>query len=264
MSSSAQALTLHVWPSKWGVPSIEPSCIAAAFYLQLALPGRFSIQECTNPDASPSGRSVSAETAPPFALKLFFIGQLPYLTHGHHSVAPLSSIVKYVAALAPASVHPVVEADAPEPMFSADVDVLLDSSERAQRTAWTAHIEAVLGDLVVRCHHLPYIRSVVTCGYHRPMPSTPYPRTMPQSRNPLYLPFTAPHNHITYLAASARRTRLALGPPDCGLTPRRSLRTRSRSVLGRKRKTRTTRIKRLEMHSSASGWVTRVLRAQPG
>ena len=72
MSPSVQGLTLHIWPSKWDLPSIEPSCIVAAFYLQLALPGRFSIQECTNPDASPSGRSVSAETVPPCALKRFF------------------------------------------------------------------------------------------------------------------------------------------------------------------------------------------------
>jgi sorting and assembly machinery component 37 len=73
MSHSAQTLTLHIWPSKWGLPSIEPSCIAAAFYLQLALPGRFSIQECTDPDASPSGRSVSPEAVLPYALKHFFL-----------------------------------------------------------------------------------------------------------------------------------------------------------------------------------------------
>ncbi|KAI9459423.1 hypothetical protein BJY52DRAFT_367350 [Lactarius psammicola] len=129
MSFSAEALTLYIWPSKWGLPSIEPSCIAAAFYLQLALPGRFSIRECTNPDVSPSG-------------------QLPYLVHGHHVVAPLSSIIKYVAALSPTSVPPVIEGDASEPAFSADVDVLLDPSERAQRTAWFAHAESALGDLV--------------------------------------------------------------------------------------------------------------------
>ncbi|KAH9180855.1 hypothetical protein EDB89DRAFT_1921520 [Lactarius sanguifluus] len=129
MSPSVQGLTLHIWPSKWGLPSTEPSCIAAAFYLQLALPGRFSVQECTDPDVSPSG-------------------QLPYLTHGHHVVAPLSSIIKYVAALPPTSVPPVAEGDASEPAFSADVDVLLDPLERAQRTAWFAHAESALGDLV--------------------------------------------------------------------------------------------------------------------
>jgi sorting and assembly machinery component 37 len=83
-------------------------------------------------------------------MRFFFLGQLPYLTHGHHSVAPLSSIVKYVASLVPATVPPVAESDVPEPAFSADVDALLSISERAQRTAWTAHIESALGDLVVR------------------------------------------------------------------------------------------------------------------
>jgi sorting and assembly machinery component 37 len=156
MSHSAQTLTLHIWPSKWDLPSIEPSCIAAAFYLQLALPGRFSIQECTDPDASPSGRSVSAEVVLPCALKrFFFVGQLPYLSHGHHTVAPLSSIVKYVAALTPATMPPVTDADGPEPAFSADVDALLSTTERARRTAWIAHIESALGDLVVRCRRLP-------------------------------------------------------------------------------------------------------------
>ena len=86
------------------------------------------------------------------------IGQLPYLSHGHHIVAPLSSIIKYVAALSPTSVPPVTEGDASEPAFSADVDVMLDPSERAQRTAWFAHAESALGDLVVcpfvlqKCH----------------------------------------------------------------------------------------------------------------
>ena len=150
MGPSAQTLKLHIWPSKWGLPSVEPSCIAAAFYLQLALPGRFSIQECTNPDMSPSGRSVSAEMMLRYTFDAIFIGQLPYLTHGHHTVAPLSSIVKYVACLTPASIPPLVaETDASEPPFSADVDALLSPLERAQRTAWIAHVESALGDLVV-------------------------------------------------------------------------------------------------------------------
>ena len=85
----------------------------------------------------------------------FFIGQLPYLSHGHHTVAPLSSIVKYVAALTPATVPPVTDADGSEPAFSADVDALLSTTERARRTAWIAHIESALGDLVVRWRPLP-------------------------------------------------------------------------------------------------------------
>ena len=43
-----------------------------------------------------------------------------------------------------------MEGDASEPAFSADVDALLSVSERAQRTAWIAHMESALGDLVVR------------------------------------------------------------------------------------------------------------------
>lgn len=169
--------------------------------------------------------------------------------------------MKYVAALTPASVPPVAEADTPEPAFSADVDVLLGPSERARRTAWIAHVESALGDLVVR---LPFpalipVRSKVIYGFCRPMPSTLYPRTMPGSRIPLYLLFIVPHNHITFLAASARCTRLGSRPPDYALPLQRNLRTRSRSVLGWRRKKRTTRSKRLKMHSNASGWVTRVV-----
>jgi len=58
-----------------------------------------------------------------------------------------------VVALAPTSVPPVAEGDASEPAFSADVDVMLDPSERAQRTAWFAHAESALGDLVVCPFH---------------------------------------------------------------------------------------------------------------
>jgi sorting and assembly machinery component 37 len=98
---------------------------------------------------------VSTEAPLPYTFNALFTGQLPYLTHGHHTVAPLSSIVKYVARLPPASVPPVVaEADTPEPTFVADVDALLSPLERAQRTAWIAHVESALGDLVVRCPRL--------------------------------------------------------------------------------------------------------------
>jgi hypothetical protein len=191
----------------------------------------------------------------------FFTGQLPYLTHGHHSVAPLFSIVKYVAALAPASVPPVAEADAPEPAFSADVDMLLGPSERARRTAWISHIESALGDLVVRWPSpaLEFQFVVVIYGFCRPMHSTLYPRTMPGLRIPLYLPFIVPHNRITFLAASARCTRLGSRPPGYALPLRRNPRSRSRSILGWRRKKRTTRSKRLKMHSNASGWVARAV-----
>jgi sorting and assembly machinery component 37 len=55
----------------------------------------------------------------------------------------------------------VNEANGPEPAFSADVDALLSTSERARRTAWIAHIESALGDLVVRCRRLPKFHIVV-------------------------------------------------------------------------------------------------------
>lgn len=69
--------------------------------------------------------------------------------------------MKYVAALQPASVPPVAAAGAPEPAFSADVDVLLNPSERAQRLAWIAHVESALGDLVVRCRRLPKVPNCI-------------------------------------------------------------------------------------------------------
>ena len=66
--------------------------------------------------------------------------------------------MKYVAALNPATVPPVTEADGLEPAFSADVDALLSTTERAQRIAWIAHIESALGDLVVRLtYRLPQV-----------------------------------------------------------------------------------------------------------
>jgi sorting and assembly machinery component 37 len=61
MSEGAEAqnrsteLVLHVWPSQWELPSLDPQCIAAVLYMQLTFPGRYSIVECTDPDQSPSG-----------------------------------------------------------------------------------------------------------------------------------------------------------------------------------------------------------------
>ena len=151
MASASSALpTLYIWPRQWGLPSFDPSCLAAVLYLQLTLPGRFAVVECTSPDTSPSGRSVHVVLQ--FSMPLTCIalaapaGQMPYLAHGHHFVAPLSSILKYVAALNPASLPH--EEDAGE-LFSVDLDVLLSPVERAKKTAWCAHVESNLGDLVV-------------------------------------------------------------------------------------------------------------------
>ena len=60
-------------------------------------------------------------------------GLLPYLTHGLKSLATLPSIIKYISNLR-----------------SADLDASLSPTEKAQRTAWAAFVEAHLGDLVVR------------------------------------------------------------------------------------------------------------------
>lgn len=59
--------------------------------------------------------------------------------------------MRYVAALTPAAVPHVTDGDGREPAFSADVDALLNTPERARRIAWIAHMESTLGDLVVRC-----------------------------------------------------------------------------------------------------------------
>jgi len=118
--------------------------------------------------------------------------------------------VKYVAALTPTSVPPVTEDDGPEPPFSTDVDVLLSTFERARRTAWIAHIESALGDLVVRrCRLLKY-QIIVICLSFRLMRSTPFlPITQP-SCIPPYLPSTKSRNLITCLAASAKCIKLDL------------------------------------------------------
>ncbi|KAJ7097741.1 hypothetical protein B0H15DRAFT_822415 [Mycena belliarum] len=103
---------LHIWPGQWGLWSNDPPCLAAGLYLQLAMPGKFLISYCTNPDLSPSG-------------------VLPFLTHGREVVSPLSPIIKYISGL---------KGDT--------IDAGLNSFEISQKIAWCSHIEANLGDLV--------------------------------------------------------------------------------------------------------------------
>ncbi|EPQ58339.1 hypothetical protein GLOTRDRAFT_72674 [Gloeophyllum trabeum ATCC 11539] len=122
--SHPHTLVLHIWPGRWGLISVDPACLAAALYLQLTIPGEFSVAECTNPDLSPSGK-------------------LPFLTDGMHSVSPLASIMKFV------SYRRLGES----PSESADhrvndLDAILNVHERAQKAAWCAHIESQLGDLL--------------------------------------------------------------------------------------------------------------------
>lgn len=54
-SSSLGTPVLHIYPAQWDLPSLDPACLTAVLYLQLAIPHRFSVVECSNPDESPSG-----------------------------------------------------------------------------------------------------------------------------------------------------------------------------------------------------------------
>ncbi|RDB21146.1 Metaxin-3 [Hypsizygus marmoreus] len=129
MSQSSTGIVLNIWPSKWGLPSIDPSCLAAVMYLQQAIPGKFSIAECSNPDLSPTG-------------------QLPFLTHEQHTVSSLHLITKYVDGLK--------YEDLPT---SPNLDASLDHTEKSQTVAWCAHVESNLGDLVYHTlysHHGNY------------------------------------------------------------------------------------------------------------
>jgi len=120
--------TLHIWPARWDLPSLDAECLSTLLYVQLAIPGRFTVSESTNPDQSPTGH-------------------LPYLTHGMHTVGSYASIARYIAALNPATLSRNGPVDTPD-IFSADLDVMLSPSERATRTAWAAHVQYVLGDLL--------------------------------------------------------------------------------------------------------------------
>ncbi|KAJ8078973.1 hypothetical protein PM082_013257 [Marasmius tenuissimus] len=66
---------LHIWPGMWNLPSWDPSCLAAVIFLQLVIPGSFSVVEDLNPDASITG------------------------SHGDQVFAPLSSIFQHVLSL---------------------------------------------------------------------------------------------------------------------------------------------------------------------
>lgn len=59
-------------------------------------------------------------------------GQLPYVTHGLHTVTGFHGIIKYILNIT-----------------HNDLDAALNSLQRAQATARIAHVESNLGDLVV-------------------------------------------------------------------------------------------------------------------
>jgi len=116
----SSGIVLHVWPGQWALPSFDPQCLATLLYLQLAIPGQFHVAECSYPDLSPTG-------------------QLPFLTHEQHVVAPCTSIVKYISGLS-RSDHAVYS--------NANLDAHLTSSEKSKRTAWYSHAGSHLSDLV--------------------------------------------------------------------------------------------------------------------
>lgn len=134
---STDSIVLHVWPAEWDLPSIDPSCIAAILYLQSAIPGQFYISECTNPDLSPTGQSLLMFILASHPHGKRTKGQLPFITHFHHTIAPLPSIVKYISARAS------------EKDTTPNLDISLNSSEKSRSYAWCAHAEHNLGDLVV-------------------------------------------------------------------------------------------------------------------
>lgn len=51
----AANVVLHIWPGAFSLASIEPTCLVAVLYLQIAIPGRFTLEESTTPDYSPNG-----------------------------------------------------------------------------------------------------------------------------------------------------------------------------------------------------------------
>ncbi|EKM55137.1 uncharacterized protein PHACADRAFT_120191 [Phanerochaete carnosa HHB-10118-sp] len=116
MAAHAGSPVLHIWPKTEQNLSLDPACVAALLYLQLAIPNQFELDYTTDPDLSPSGRL------------------LPYLSHGLHKVASFESIVKYVERLA----------------FEGrrHLDEDLGPLEKAQNAARVAHVESTLGDFV--------------------------------------------------------------------------------------------------------------------
>ncbi|KAL7283375.1 hypothetical protein ACG7TL_002805 [Trametes sanguinea] len=111
-------IVLHLWPKHKDLLSFDPASVAALLYLQLALPGHFSVAYCANPDLSPSG-------------------QLPFLTQGLYHASGLSSIIAFVRR------HPNAR----------NLDAGLSPLETAQLTARIAHVDSCYGDLV---NHMLY------------------------------------------------------------------------------------------------------------
>lgn len=104
-------LILHIWPARWMLPTIEPQCLAAIILLQLTIPDNFTCVECTELDAA------------------------PYLTTPEgKTITTLSSILNYVSPLRTSL---------------ALADEALAPTQKAQKLAWSEHMQANLGDLLV-------------------------------------------------------------------------------------------------------------------
>jgi sorting and assembly machinery component 37 len=132
--------TLHIWPSRWNLPSIDPACIAAVFYLQLTIPGKFKVVECTDPDVSPNGTLICFVALACISL-CCAAGKLPFLVYGHAAVSSLSTIISFASSLAKSTTS-----------GARDLDAFLNAEQRAKRTAWCSHVEANIGDLTVSLH----------------------------------------------------------------------------------------------------------------
>ena len=72
-------------------------------------------------------------------------GQLPYLTHGLHTVTGFHGILGYVASIA-----------------KKDLNASLNIQQKAQITARTAHVESTLGDLVVNSPFSNFVSDQLT------------------------------------------------------------------------------------------------------
>ncbi|GJJ12665.1 hypothetical protein Clacol_006909 [Clathrus columnatus] len=123
-------LVLYVWPGRWNLPSIDTGCIETILFLQLTCPGRYSIVETTDLDASPNG-------------------YLPYLVHRQVIVASAPSIISYIKSL---SVELLTLSDEDEeeslPPINTSIDDSLSILDRSKKLAWRAYIEGQLGNLV--------------------------------------------------------------------------------------------------------------------
>ncbi|THU87226.1 hypothetical protein K435DRAFT_762703 [Dendrothele bispora CBS 962.96] len=111
----ASEILLYVWPGAWDLPSVDPTCLSAIICLQVTIPGQFKVIQSVNPDVSPAG-------------------QFPLLKHGDKTFTLLPIIMEYVSTF--------------QNGHESRLDASLNAFQRSQQTAWLAHAESNLGDLV--------------------------------------------------------------------------------------------------------------------